>query len=203
MEIYALTTKAFDIFLKSPFFVPNMKWMTIGSTNNSRNCEITDIVFVFILPSESDIDAPPDFEYLVGTTGNDVTWALLNGITTMIQILRVDSLIISTVWSGSDYTLNVDHLVLGNYNFTAVVWDAFGDSDSDSVWVSVVEELTTTDTTTSTTDLTNTTIVTTEIPEWFAMFSFVITIGSSVIVVVVIVIIYRSRTVTDYGFEYS
>lgn len=161
----------------------------------------TDTVIVTVISIPVDIDSPEDVHYEMGNTHNTITWAVLNGTPVQMALYRNGSLIIATSWSGDSYTINVDYLPVGSHNFTIIVWDAKENTDRDTVWVRVAEEIT--PPTTTATGNTTVSDQPTELPEFYGMFSLVITLGSITVIVVVVVLVYRSREVVSYGFEYS
>ncbi|MDF1540434.1 MAG: hypothetical protein P1Q69_16180 [Candidatus Thorarchaeota archaeon] len=164
----------------------------------------TDYVNVTVVSQLIAVDSPPDIEYVVGTTGNNITWIVISSTPSYIEIYRNSITIVSRVWEEPMYILSVDHLTTGNFNFTIKVWSSVGDSDYDTVWVTVTADTTTsttTSTSTSTTDTTNSTVP--EFPEYFSILVLTITLGSGVVIVLVIILIYRSRSTASFTFEYS
>ncbi len=137
------------------------------------------------------ISSPLDVWYVVGDTGNSINWTLLSGAPVYVQIYQNGTLIIQTDWIGENHLLNIDHLLVGTYNFTIKVTGSFQFYDTDTVWVTVAEEGTTS---TTTTGSTTTSTLPTEYSEMIELFSLVIIIGSATIIIIIVVLIYKHRT---------
>lgn len=166
----------------------------------------TDLVIVIVLAAMIQLDSPPDVQYQIGTTENTITWNIISGTPTMIEIIRNGSTIVLSSWVLMQYSLNVDYLQIGVYNFTVRIQGMLGDSDVDTVWVRVYEDEPTGTTTTGTTGTTSITQPTdtapVTLPEFIGVFSLIITIGSGLVIIFIIILIIRSRTTSTADFSY-
>lgn len=139
------------------------------------------------------INEPEDIEYVEGDIGYSIMWIVTTGNADYFELYRNGTLIGDGEWSDTEFTLTVDALSAGSYNFTLVVWNT-EQIVSDTVWVFVLSESTSSMTTTATT--TNTTTTTTDPIELASMTSLIVTIGSIAVIVIVLVSIYRAQKAT-------
>lgn len=88
------------------------------------------------------INDPPDTAIQVGTTGNNVTWIPDDDSPDSYQIFINGSLLDEGVWDDVDenITVSVDGLAEEVYNVTIVVYDEGGNSDTHTIWVTVVND---------------------------------------------------------------
>ena len=143
----------------------------------------TDEVTVLVLDERPSISSPEDIEYIQGTTGHEITWELTSGIAHLFDVYRNGSVLVSQSWYGDVYTINVDYLFAGSYNYTIRVFGFDGESVVDTVWVNVTSEDTTVTTTTELFDLGSLSLIVT----------WVITIWSFVIIIVFSARIYQAH----------
>ena len=104
----------------------------------------SDTVFVYVSDLTAPIvNEPLDFYYNEGTTGNNITWIAtdphpgtyflyLNGILIDADVAWI---------SGTSIIINVDGSTAGIYNYTIEIFDAHGNSFTDTVIVSVVADV--------------------------------------------------------------
>ncbi len=89
-------------------------------------------------PMSPNLNSPSDINYLEGDTGNSITWTATDDNLTTYTITRdgthVDS---GSYTSGESIIINVDGLSEGSYTYICTVSDADGNSDTDSVIVTV------------------------------------------------------------------
>jgi large repetitive protein len=84
-------------------------------------------------------NTPENFEYVVGNTGNQLSWIVTDTFPNDYTIHRNGVLIDSGIWtSGNQISLGVDGLNVGIYNFTILVFDTSGNNASHSVFVTVI-----------------------------------------------------------------
>jgi len=143
-------------------------WQISGQTmNNGDSCKLTFWEFVIdssdynriqeqyrivsnpviVVTSNSapvppTISTPSNVEYVVGTTGHAISWIVSDpDVTSPSYIIYRDGVSIdSGSWtSGDTITANVDGLAIGDYNYTIVVQNGFGDEASDEVMVNVIQ----------------------------------------------------------------
>ncbi|MGY5875632.1 MAG: NosD domain-containing protein, partial [Candidatus Thorarchaeota archaeon] len=109
------------------------------------------------------IDHPPDLEFYENTSGHLITWHPSDEFPRQYLILKDGVVVESDSWDGLSISQSVDSLVSGSYNYTLIVEDYEGESVSDTVFVLVLENMTTTGitNTVSTTTTTTTTFTTT------------------------------------------
>ncbi|MHA1637993.1 MAG: hypothetical protein ACTSUB_08260, partial [Candidatus Thorarchaeota archaeon] len=158
----------------------------------------TDIVEVVVLPNTEsiDVDSPPDIEYITGNTGNEIYWIILQGQTTNAVIFRNGTTIAQIPGAFKNYTVNVDYLTPGTYNFSIVVWGEHGDMDYDMVWVIILSEGTSTYTNTTTTNSTTGQIE-------YSNITIIITIGSVVVIIVVSGLICKGKRGNKWMNQYG
>jgi hypothetical protein len=104
--------------------------------NSSSMCVLT--VTPNIVPA---ITHPADVGYIIGATGNSISWTLTDTTTSSptYTILRDGTIVVSPVaWtSGSPINYVIDGLAPGNYNITIIALDGIGLQVSDEVIVTV------------------------------------------------------------------
>jgi parallel beta-helix repeat protein len=83
------------------------------------------------------IESFPDISYVVGTTGNSITWIASDQFGLNYTITRDDVVIESGSWDGGPITINVDGLAIGTYHYRLTVRDHGGYSASSDVVVQV------------------------------------------------------------------
>src|SRR5271157_206242 len=103
---------------------------------------MTQAWIVKIAPySKPTITSPSDYQYLVGSTGNLITWNVTDDTTLnpWYQVYRNGTLIVSnSTWtSGVAVDVNVDGLDVGVHGFTIVAHDGYGGTISDNVIITV------------------------------------------------------------------
>jgi len=97
-----------------------------------------DAVQVIVLAlAEPTIDHPADIEYIVGNTGNSITWTPDVLFPHTYQIFRNDTEVDTGSWDGSPITVSVDGLEIGTYNYTLSVSNEAGNQVTDTVFVYV------------------------------------------------------------------
>lgn len=99
-----------------------------------------DTVFVYVQDGTSPtIDTPSDVNYNEGDAGGSITWDPTDAYPASYEIYRNETLVRSGLWNSTSETISVSvtGLAVGQYNFTIVVYDVGGNSDSDIVWVNV------------------------------------------------------------------
>lgn len=103
------------------------------------------------------LDHPSDIEYTAGESGYAILWSPSDDFPALYEVLKDGVLFDSGPWDGSEISVSVNGLLPGVYNYTLTVWDLSGNSASDTVFVTVLEEsVTTADTTQITTETSST-----------------------------------------------
>ncbi|UCE10227.1 MAG: right-handed parallel beta-helix repeat-containing protein [Candidatus Thorarchaeota archaeon] len=102
-----------------------------------------DEVIVEVLDlTPPDPGSPTDITYGEGSTGNWLTWPAADNYPSSYQILKNGTEEASGPWAGTDISILVDGLAIGDHNYTLIVWDTTGNNASDTVIVHVVWETT-------------------------------------------------------------
>lgn len=112
----------------------------------------------FICPPDTDtptIDHPIDLGYDEGTTGHAIIWTPNDAYPSHYVVYQNGSEIITDSWTGNSISVDVDGLSEGAYNYTIVVFDVTEKFVSDTVYVIVQEQTTTTTTPTTPTTTTS------------------------------------------------
>jgi len=107
-----------------------------------------------------------------------------------------DTVLIVDTWDGSAIIRSIDGLAVGEYNYTVVVVDSFGEAAYDTVMVSVTPATTSNTTTTTTSNTTTTSSSTTSNTTTIGnlqQITLIISLGSVVVIIVVIVLTLRTR----------
>jgi hypothetical protein len=111
------------------------------SGNNS-----TDTVWVYVTTDTTPptINHPADILFDVNMTGYRITWGPQDLNPVSYQILRNGSILFSGAWNSTDETITVslDGLEVGVYNYTIIVTDSGGNTATDTVIVTVIDDLT-------------------------------------------------------------
>ncbi|NVM36375.1 MAG: hypothetical protein HWN81_12325 [Candidatus Lokiarchaeota archaeon] len=87
------------------------------------------------------IDHPEDIQYLLGNTGNTITWIATDEHPDSYTVLLEGGEYLSGTWeSGIPIGINVDDLTIGSYEFKIIVYDDYGNYVEDIVQVTVDED---------------------------------------------------------------
>jgi hypothetical protein len=113
-----------------------------------------DTVFVTVIFVNLTISAPVDRNYMEGTTGNTITWTIIdsqyNMTNTSYRILRNGIQVKTGTWVfGTTIIHSMDGLTPNVYNFTLIASDGYEEIAQDTVIVTVLAQFAT-DTTTRT-----------------------------------------------------
>ncbi|MHA2308324.1 MAG: hypothetical protein ACXABJ_03520 [Candidatus Heimdallarchaeaceae archaeon] len=122
--------------------------------DNMNNLWITDFIDRLIYKLDIQINAdtqPPtiygseDITYTVGSLGNFINWTIREPYPNNYSIYRNNALVESDIWELSYETivLNVDNLVIGEYNYTIIAYDAYGNKAENTIFVTVIPVTTT------------------------------------------------------------
>jgi len=84
------------------------------------------------------IDSPNDTIFVVGTTGNRIIWTPADDYPDSFEISFNGTVLAADSWGGGHIVLELDDLIVGEYNFTLTVWDGGQQSASDTVAVQVI-----------------------------------------------------------------
>ncbi|MFW9849804.1 MAG: hypothetical protein ACFFF4_11730 [Candidatus Thorarchaeota archaeon] len=83
------------------------------------------------------INSPVDIQYLVGITGSSIHWIVSEPDPEFYEIKRNDIVLTSGPWDGSNFTINVEGLSPGIYEYTLTLRDVSGNVATDTVIVTV------------------------------------------------------------------
>ncbi|MCG3220277.1 MAG: hypothetical protein H7641_02760, partial [Candidatus Heimdallarchaeota archaeon] len=87
------------------------------------------------------IDDVADFDYEEGDTGNSITWHPSDANPDYYSITRDGTIIDDGPWLGGDINIDIDGLVYGSYTFVCFVNDTEGQSASDTVVITVIDNV--------------------------------------------------------------
>jgi len=122
--------------------------MTIVLSDGTGN-RVSDTIIVEAIDTIAPlIDSPVDIEYVLGSTGNSITWHGSDLNPESYTVFRNESSIKDATWNSSSesITVLVDGLTSGVYNYTLMLLDQGGNTVTDMVLVTVVLPTTTTTT---------------------------------------------------------
>ncbi len=165
----------------------NVDGLTLGIYNytivfrNGLGNSSTDTVYVEVVDGTSPIlTHPDDFTYSEGSTGHTILWQGTENYPSHYEVFKNGSIYQSGLWNSSSemISVSVDRLTQGTFLFTIMVFDESGNFATDTVVVIVLEPSTTT-----------------TIEPWDIMtiISFIVTIGSIVVIVIFVILIMRAR----------
>ncbi len=83
------------------------------------------------------ISSPADVEYTHGTTGHSISWSAESYHPSSYTVTRNGTTVVSTTWSSSQITVNVDGLAVGLHVYVIRVYDWAGHYAEDTVLVRV------------------------------------------------------------------
>ena len=110
--------------------------------NDTVGNSAIDSVWVDVTPSEAPVfEESNAVEIEAGTQGTNVTWTVEDLNPSRYEIHRNNSLIREGLWDSSpaNITISLDGLGFGVWNYTVFVNDTLGNSETDMVWVTVVD----------------------------------------------------------------
>ena len=141
-ELVTNETGSFELDWLVPGFGSTGWWSVVvaWASNNlingqSRFCVKSDIVDT----SPPVLNHPDDVSYSEGTTGHWLIWNPTDLNPFSYEILRNGDLLLAGYWNSSAEPISIciDGLSIGEYNYTVTVVDAFSNTASDSVSVTV------------------------------------------------------------------
>jgi len=108
------------------------------------NYAIDTVLVTVVDTTRPTIDSPDDIDYAEGTTGSVILWHPYDLLPSSYEILQNGTVVASGIWDGSAIEISVDGLVHGSYNYTLVVSDSSDNRASDTVFIRVLPNVTTT-----------------------------------------------------------
>lgn len=167
---------------------------------DTTELSITDTAWVTITDvTPPTLNNPVDITFRVGETGYLINWTPTDNNPFMYSVTRNGTLILNGFWdSGESLVVDLSGLTEGTFVFTMIVYDEAGNFAMDTVIVIVQSPTTTTTDTTTNTTLTDTSTTdtgttTTDLGEIMMMVSFMITIGSFVVIIVIVILMIRAK----------
>jgi hypothetical protein len=144
------------------------------------------------------ISSPSDLEYVVGTTGHNITWQCSDFYPDSYEVWTNTTTGTPAAWPGGSIVIDIDGLDVGTYYYTLTVYDTSGNSVSDTVQVTVTESSSTSTSTTTTTTTGETTDTTSTGPGGEptdpGVIIIIIIVGGLVVVIVICMLSRRSGT---------
>jgi parallel beta-helix repeat protein len=170
-----------------------------NSANSSILVNVSDRTSPFV-------SSPLDIEFEEGTTGNHIVWILFDYDPYYYDIYLNQTLLVHVPWVEQSETVDLllDDFNEGTYNVTLRSFDSSNNTEVDTVWVTVLEQviITTPTTPTNSTTVSNTlttnndTSSTTLPGDFLGILSLTVTIGSLGVIIVVCILIARSKNTT-------
>ncbi len=109
---------------------------TVNDTDgNSASDAVNVMVVLDAIPPT--IDNPLNISYEEGITGHFITWNPFDAHPFSYNVTRDGYLVVDKPWDGGSITVSVDGLSVGTYTYICAVYDTAGNSDSDTVFVTV------------------------------------------------------------------
>ncbi|MHA2170655.1 MAG: hypothetical protein ACXAB7_12245 [Candidatus Kariarchaeaceae archaeon] len=102
---------------------------------------VTDDVIVYVIDTISpDIDRPFDITYQEGSPSNQIVWNITDSNPHQYIVYQNGTVNATGIWnSGIPFSINIDGLTLGVYNFTIVANDTSNNPVTDEVIVFVID----------------------------------------------------------------
>ncbi|MGC9780723.1 MAG: lamin tail domain-containing protein [Candidatus Heimdallarchaeota archaeon] len=85
------------------------------------------------------VDSPPDDSYLLGETGNTITWTVSDPNNDTYIVYRNGVNIQTNDYISGTVLVDIDGLAEGVYNFTIWLSDYLGHTSTDTVWITVID----------------------------------------------------------------
>ncbi len=104
---------------------------------NSVSDTILIDVFDIVDPT---VDNPANFEIFLGVTGNEIIWEADDLNPDNYVVMMDGSAYATGSWTSGEVILDIDGLSIGAHHFTMTVYDADGNSGSDSVSILVIND---------------------------------------------------------------
>lgn len=140
----SVSDRAFDIAV-DPYDTAYVCGITDSSDFPKKNAYAgkstsTDVVVFAIDTNAPNLNSPNDLVYDEGDTGIFIDWEANDSIPSYYSIEKDSIEVQSGSWSSEiPISINIDGLFQGIYNYTIIIWDQAGHSNSDTVNVTVME----------------------------------------------------------------
>ena len=110
--------------------------------NDTSNNIMIDEVWIFVVNETINPVVTPlnDFVIIYNTTGNELSWNVVDDNPSNYKIYKNGSLFDSGIWSSSFITVSIDGLSVGIHQFVLEVYDIYGNFKNESVTVTVEYE---------------------------------------------------------------
>ncbi len=129
-------------FLKHDGFLSHYSVVATNRTTHENSGEITLERMGLEQYTEQTspiLNHPTDIEYVLGDTGHNITWTGSDEYPASYQIFKDGTEVTGGDWTSSvyEFSISVDGLEIGTYNYTISVVDVGGNAASDEVTVTV------------------------------------------------------------------
>ncbi|MCY3414927.1 MAG: BspA family leucine-rich repeat surface protein [Candidatus Heimdallarchaeota archaeon] len=155
-EVYDLYPNYYYILLDGAEYNESSSWsngqistkidmLTLGTynftivLNDTRGYISVDTVFVQVQDTTSpDLSQPDDFSYEQTILGNTILWTIGDANPKNLTVYLNSAIYnATTTWENGTFSIKVNELTIGSYNFTVVLFDISGNKAVDTVLVSV------------------------------------------------------------------
>ncbi len=117
---------------------PGAHNFTLIVLDGSGNEVISSVIVRVIEYDDPTIDSPEDMLFEEGSTGHTLLWKPYDASPKSYEILQNGTPVKSGDWAGEWLFDILDSLSAGDYNYSCVVYDIYGNSASDQVIVTVL-----------------------------------------------------------------
>ncbi|MHA2170656.1 MAG: hypothetical protein ACXAB7_12250, partial [Candidatus Kariarchaeaceae archaeon] len=109
--------------------------------NDTSNNPVTDDVIVFVIDTTNpNITHPSDITYEEGSASNEIVWNITDANPHRYIVYQNGTVNATGIWnSGIPFSINIDGLSLGVYNFTIVANDTSNNPVTDLIYVFVTD----------------------------------------------------------------
>lgn len=114
-------------------------WRIQAFDNTGNSGPYSNVNLVIIDATIPSIDQPNDKSYKEGSTGNGIVWNPNDINPDRCEVTRDGTIVRDNSWDGNIIIIDIDELSVGTYIYTCTVYDKAGNSNSDSVTVTVEE----------------------------------------------------------------
>ena len=114
-------------------------WRIQAFDNTGNSGPYSNVNLIIIDATIPSIDQPNDKSYKEGSTGNRIVWNSNDINPDRCEVTRDETIVRDNSWDGNIIIIDIDELSVGTYIYTCTVYDKAGNSNSDSVTVTVEE----------------------------------------------------------------
>ena len=128
----------YNITIDADGLEPGAHNFTLIVLDGSGNEAISSVIIRVIEYDDPTIDSPEDMLFEEGSTGHTLLWKPYDASPKSYEILQNGTPVKFGDWAGEWLFDILDSLSAGDYNYTCVVYDVYGNSASDQVKVTVL-----------------------------------------------------------------